>query len=100
MGEMPVRLLLIDDNPRDRELLTRELHKKFAPLKILVVRDGQEFEEALARADFDAVILDYQVRWSTALEILPRIRRTDPDYPILMFTASGSEDVAVQAMKE
>lgn len=96
----PLRLLLIDDNPRDRELLVRELRHRFAPLVIEPVRDNLEFEQALAYGAFDAVVLDYQINWSTGLEALGALKRARPNCPVLMFTASGSEDVAVQAMKE
>jgi PAS domain S-box-containing protein len=96
----PLQLLLIDDNPHDRELLVRELRRHFAPLNIEPVRDEQEFERALAHGTFDAAVVDYQMRWSNGLEALRRIKQARPQCPVLMFTASGSEAVAVQAMKE
>jgi PAS domain S-box-containing protein len=96
----PLRLLLIDDNPRDRELLARELNQRFAPLVIEPVRDSFEFEQALAYGAFDAVVVDYQIHWSTGLEVLGALKRARSNCPVLMFTASGSEDIAVRAMKE
>jgi len=95
-----VRLLLIDDNPHDRELLARELRQRFSLLTIELVRDQPEFERALAYASFDAVVVDYQIHWSTGLEVLRAVKRARPRCPVLMFTASGSEEIAVQAMKE
>jgi PAS domain S-box-containing protein len=96
----PLRLLLIDDNPHDRELLARELRQRFVPLTIEPVRDQLEFERALAYASFDAVVVDYQIHWSTGLDVLRAVKRARPQCPVVMFTASGSEEIAVQAMKE
>src|SRR5882724_108584 len=96
----PLRLLLIDDNPHDRELLARELRQRFTPLTIEPVRDQSEFERALAYASFGAVVVDYQIHWSTGLEVLRAVKRARPQCPVVMFTASGSEEIAVQAMKE
>jgi PAS domain S-box-containing protein len=96
----PLRLLLVDDNPHDRELVARALSQHFGPLTILPARDGQEFEHAITKSEFDAAIIDYELRWTTGLEALRRIRRLRPQCPVLMFAASGSTEVAVEAMKE
>jgi len=91
---------LIDDNPHDRELLARELRQRFAPLTIEPVRDQPDFERALAYGSFDAVVVDHQIHWSTGLELLRAVKRARPQCPVVMFTASGGEEIAVQAMKE
>jgi len=95
-----IRLLLIDDNPHDRELLARELRHRFEALAIEPIRDRAEFRRALSEGAFDAVVVDYQIHWSTGLEVLRAVKQARPECPVLMFTASGSEEIAVQAMKE
>lgn len=96
----PLRLLFIDDNPHDRELVTRALGHHFGPLTVLPARDMEEFERAVAQGEFDAAIIDYELRWTTGIEALRRIKRSWPECPVLMFTASGGPEVAVEAMKE
>jgi len=96
----PLRLLLIDDNPHDRALVTRALSQHFGSLTVVPARDPDELERALAHGEFDAAVVDYQLKWTTGLEALRRIKRVRPDCPVLMFTASGDTEVAVQAMKE
>ena len=96
----PFRLLLIDDNPHDRDLVTRALNQHFGSLTVLPVRDATELDGALARGEFDAAIVDYQLKWTTGIEALRRIKRFRPDCPVVMFTASGNTEVAVEAMKE
>ncbi len=96
----PLRLLLIDDNPHDRDLATRALSRHFGSVDIVLARDAHEFERAVTDAEFDAAIIDHELRWITGIEALRRIRRSRPDCPVLMFTGSGSTEVAVAAMKE
>ena len=95
-----MRLLLIDDNPHDRELVTRALNQHFSSVTVVSARDPQEFERTLVHDEFDAAIIDYELRWSTGIEVLRRLKRSRPECPVLMFTASGSAEVAVEAMKE
>ena len=95
-----MRLLLIDDNPHDRDLVTRALSQHFGPVTVLPARDSQEFERTMIEGEFDAAIIDYELRWTTGIEALRRIKRSHPECPVLMFTASGSTEIAVEAMKE
>lgn len=55
---------------------------------------------ALAKQECDVVALDYQLPDTTGLEVLDKIRRRDPALPVVMVTASGSEQVAVDALKQ
>lgn len=96
----PLSLLLVDDNPHDRELVTRALSRHFGSLTVVPARDAVEFERALACEAFDAAIIDYQLKWTTGIESLRKIKLSRPDCPVLMFTASGNTEVAVAAMKE
>jgi DNA-binding response OmpR family regulator len=96
----PLRLLLVDDNPRDRELLARELRNHFGTLEIASVRNRGELEGALTAGAFDAAVIDYQLKWTTGIEVLRTLKSERPNCPVIMFTASGSESIAVAAMKE
>ena len=96
----PLCLLLIDDNPHDRDLVTRALSRHFGSVTIMPARDAVEFERAMAYEKFDAAIIDHQLKWTTGLEGLRKIKLARPECPVLMFTASGNTEVAVEAMKE
>ena len=96
----PLRLLLIDDNPHDRDLAARALGQHFGSVDIVLARDSQELERAIADGGFDAAIIDHELRWTTGIEVLRRIKGAHPECPVLMFTGSGSTEVAVAAMKE
>ncbi|MFN6570430.1 response regulator [Dendronalium sp. ChiSLP03b] len=94
-----LRILLIDDNPNDRLIAVRQLKREFADLKVEQVAIADELAQALERGQFDLVITDYQLRWSNGLEVLRAIKARCPDCPVIMFTNSGTQEVAVEAMK-
>jgi signal transduction histidine kinase len=95
-----LRLLLIDDNPHDRDLATRALSQHFGSVDVVLARDARELEQAVNDGGFDAAIIDHELRWTTGIEVLRRIKGARPECPVLMFTGSGSTEVAVEAMKE
>lgn len=95
----PIRLLLIDDNRSDRLLVLRELQREFDQLQVQEIISSGELNRALREGNFDAVITDFQLRWTTGLEILQTIKAQDPDCPVIMFTNTGTEEIAVEAMK-
>jgi PAS domain S-box-containing protein len=97
-GGNPLHILLVDDNPDDRILVLRELKRTFEHLVIEEVTGEKSFLKAL-ESDPELVITDYQLRWTDGLEVLRRIKSRWPDCPVVMFTGTGSEEIAVEAMK-
>jgi DNA-binding response OmpR family regulator len=93
------RVLIIDDNPDDRALVVRELHKDYPDAQTFHVSTAMQLEAAIAEPVLDLVITDFHLRWTTGLEVLKRVRARDPDLPVIMFTGTGSEEVAVDAMR-
>ncbi|NTW23684.1 MAG: response regulator [Lentimicrobium sp.] len=93
-----LKVLLIDDNPDDRILIIRELRKLFI-IDVEEIIDSSGFDNALSRLDFDIVITDYQLRWTNGIEVLIKIKTIKPLLPVIMFTGTGSEEIAVLAMK-
>ncbi len=94
-----LRILLIDDNPQDRLLAIRALEREFPTLQIKEIIKAEELALALEAGQFDLAITDYQLRWSDGLVMLRAIKARYPECPVIMFTNSGSEEIAVEAMK-
>lgn len=94
-----MHILLIDDNPDDRVLAVRALKRAWPDVTVTEVLDAPAFADALVRGGFDAVVTDYQLRWSEGLAVLARVRQRHPSCPVVMFTGTGTEEVAVEAMK-
>src|SRR5262245_50888445 len=95
-----VRILHIDDNEADRHLVKRELSRVFPDLQARDVGDQREFDVALNAGDFEVAITDYQLGWSNGLVVLNAVKARYPGRPVVMFTGSGNEEIAVEAMKE
>jgi PAS domain S-box-containing protein len=93
------RLLLIDDSQQDRILIAYELRREFPDLQVEEVVAAEGFRRALSAGNFDLVITDYQLRWTDGLTVLREIKSRYPNCPVLMFTGSGNQEIAVEAMK-
>lgn len=61
------------------------------------LKDG---EEAFRLQRPDIALLDYSLPDGNALDILPRLKASDPSIPVIILTGHGSIDLAVRAIKE
>ncbi|HEX9131127.1 MAG TPA: response regulator, partial [Ktedonobacteraceae bacterium] len=94
-----MRFLIIDDSPYDRELMKRTIKQAIPEATYVEILHQQAFEEALRELDYTMVFIDYQLKWTTGLEILKAIRARSSDLPVVMVTETGSEEIAADAMK-
>ena len=94
-----LKILLVDDNADDRALAARELSRNFLECEIHHVIDSSQFAHALDSGPWDLIVTDYQLRWSEGLTVLAAVKARSPECPVIMFTGSGSEEIAVRAMK-
>lgn len=94
-----LHLLLIDDNPDDRFLIVHELQREFSDLVVEEVTDAPSFQQALSVNLVDLVITDYRLHWNNGLTVLQHIKAQMPSCPVIMFTDSGDQEIAVAAMK-
>ncbi|MBD2414315.1 hypothetical protein FACHB389_14215 [Nostoc calcicola FACHB-389] len=94
-----MQILIIDDNPNDRFMIIREMRREFPDVEIEEVGEPENFEQALVAGRFDLTITDYQLRWNNGLEILHLLKNRYPDRPVIMFTNTGNQEIAVESMK-
>ncbi|MGJ7916063.1 response regulator [Massilia sp. LXY-6] len=97
---MSFTVLLIDDSPDDRALVARELRRHFGDIGIMQAGTAEAMAEAIDNSLFDVTITDYRLRFTDGISVLRELKRRFPERPVIMFTASGNEEVAVEAMKE
>ena len=83
------KLLVVDDDPELRELITAYLSKQGYDL--VAVGDGRAMDQAFADHDIDLVILDLMLPGEDGLTIAKRLKTTS-DVPIIIVSAQG-EDV-------
>jgi diguanylate cyclase (GGDEF)-like protein/PAS domain S-box-containing protein len=94
-----MKVLLFDDNPEDSRLILQKLGDAHPDMAFVQVHDLQEFQQILDTGDFQLAITEFQLSWGNGLSVLIAIKNRFPDRPVIFFTASGSEEIAVEAMK-
>ena len=90
MPERTPKLLVVDDDPRLRDLLRRYLGEN--GFQVFVADNGVTMNRLWLRERFDALILDLMMPGEDGLQILRRLREQKDMTPIIMLTARG-EDV-------
>ncbi len=93
-----MHVLMIEDRPEDRELIARRLQHYLPSLRLTEVSDEDAFRQALDRGTFDLVLTDYALRWTDGLQVLRTVKDRFPQVPVVMFTESGNEEVAIEGM--
>lgn len=99
---MPSHLLIAEDEPVQRQMLSRLLEKKLG-YTVEAVENGKEALLRLKAAPlgmFGAVLLDIQMPEMDGFETLRYLRNHYPTIPVIMLTASGDAETAVKAIKE
>lgn len=92
------RVLIVDDSPVDRRLAGGLLDKQ-AHLEISYAEHGKQALEQFAKQPPDIVVTDLQMPQMNGLELVSAIRARFPLVPVILMTAQGSEDIAVQALE-
>ena len=90
MVERTPKILIVDDDPRLRDLLRRYLGEN--GFNVLVSENGEAMKLLWVREHFDVLILDLMMPGEDGLAILKRLRAEKDMTPVLMLTARG-EDV-------
>lgn len=92
------KVLIVDDEELVRRPVRKYLESQgFEVCEAATVQMGT----AAVRAERpDAVVLDFELPDGTALDLLPAMKRADPDLPVVLLTGHGSIELAVQCIKE
>jgi chemotaxis family two-component system response regulator Rcp1 len=92
-----LRILLVEDNPADAQMLRTALGKTGMPVNITHVKDGVEALECLAQAEnasqHDVVLLDLNLPRLTGFEVLEQIRSSGDLKRLPVVVMSGSMNI-------
>jgi DNA-binding NtrC family response regulator len=97
MGSNRTKILVVDDEPAMREVLQMRLEEW--GYQVRLASNGLEGREFVADYDPDIVISDVIMPECSGLELLRNLKGDRPDRPVILITAHGSVDMAVEAMK-
>ena len=94
----PLKLLVVDDEASVRELLRRGL-SQMGHFFVDVASNGLEATEKIEKDLFDLVLTDLKMPEMGGIELLKAIKETRPELTVIIMTAHGSIETAVEAMK-
>jgi two-component system response regulator PilR (NtrC family) len=91
------RILVVDDERSIREVLSSLLRKE--GYEVAAADGGEAAIEAVRREAFDAVITDVRMPKVDGLQVLRAVKDLSPGTVVIMITAFGTSETAVEAMK-
>jgi len=94
-----LHILYVDDSKFDRELVRHVLEREHGGFRITEAASQQEFETRLQDGTYDLVLTDFNILGFEGFHVLDQVRAFDPHLPVVIVTGTGSEEVAVEAMK-
>ena len=91
------KILIVEDDP----VLARSLKKALSRsgYDVETCERGREAIERIEKDNVELVLLDHKLPDTTGLEMLKQIRKNQIKLPVILMTAFGTEETAIQAMK-
>ena len=96
-GSHPARILIVEDDREMRQLLADLLGEE--GYDVVVSPDGPSALERLHKESFDLTITDLMMPKMRGTDLVIKIKEIDPDAPVLLITAFGTIESAVEAMR-
>ncbi|HEV7804113.1 MAG TPA: EAL domain-containing protein [Burkholderiales bacterium] len=95
----PIRVLHLDDNAVDAELIQRRLLDDHPGCDVTWVQDRAAFLSALSASKYDLILCDYNLQGYDGLAALKDAQGQQPAIPVIMVTGTLDEDQAVDCVK-
>jgi len=94
---MKPRILIVDDEARMQRLFEINLGPKY---EVMTAGDGEQALEVVKSRDVALLVTDLKMPGMNGMTLLHEAHRIYPDLPVVIMTAYGTVEGAVQAMKE
>ncbi len=94
---MRARILVVDDEPSIRKVLHAQLTRE--GYEVDAAADGAETMDRLAAEPWNLVVSDLRMPGIGGLELLAHVQTHHPGLPVIVITAHGTVDTAVEALK-
>jgi DNA-binding NtrC family response regulator len=91
------RILVVDDEPAQRELVLGFLKKQ--GFDVAAAESGGKAVELFRQDSFDLVLTDQKMPNLSGLDLLQAVRAINPETPVILMTAFGSIEAAVSAIQ-
>ncbi len=95
-----IRILMVDDNNNDAELITRALKNSKLAFVAKHVQNREAFTKELSEFSPDIVLSDYTIgNQFTGLDAIHLVKSKSPCLPVILITGTLSDETAVECMK-
>ncbi len=95
----PLRILHLEDSPRDAEMIRSTLEEDGLDCQIMQVTNQGEFEAAITNHAFDVILSDFALPQYCGLTALDLVRAKGLPIPFILLSGTVGEEVAVQSLK-
>lgn len=92
------KILIVDDEPLIGSALKEALHKW--QFEVSLLEDGNHAIKVIESESFDMVLTDVRMPNVTGMQVLEKVKSKSPETAVVMMTAFGTIDQAVEAMKK
>jgi DNA-binding NtrC family response regulator len=90
-------ILIVEDEPKMRRVLELQLTEE--GFQARTAADAETGLQLLGKEPFDVIVTDFKLPGMSGLEFLQAVKRVNADLPVVIMTAYGSVETAVDAMK-
>src|SRR6516165_6719563 len=95
----PLRILYLEDDPKDAELVQASLEAADVACDVTRVETQPEFFDLLERGGFDLILADYTLPSFDGISALKITNEIRPEVPFIFVTGTLGEEVAIEALK-
>ncbi|HET8921980.1 MAG TPA: PAS domain-containing protein [Candidatus Acidoferrum sp.] len=95
----PLRILHLEDDPRDAELVRETLSVDGTTCQVTRVETEADFAAALEQTGFDLILADYTLPSFDGLSALKIAQRDRPHVPFIFVSGTLGEEIAIEALK-
>lgn len=99
MMNKPVHILLVEDQSSDAELAQSEIHQSIHTCNFQRVETAEACRKALETFRPDVILAKYNLLHLNGMQILNLAREHAPPIPVIVWTVSSDEEIAVQCIK-
>src|ERR1700730_10598335 len=91
------QVLIVDDEPNLRKILSAQLTRD--GYDVLTAEDGEQGLQVLRDHHIDLVVTDLKMPKIDGMTLLKKALEEEPELPVVLITAHGTIDTAVEALK-
>lgn len=95
----PYRLLYVEDNPLDVDLMLTHFEEYAPEFEIVIVNTGQRCIDRIKESTFDLLLLDYRLPDMDGLEVMRCLAQIGAQLPIVLLTGSGDAPLVSKALR-